>query len=120
MIYTHVMQDGPCGIKSPLTRVRRIQQERSANRVTAKGSDIADQRESPAILSEEEQTDNGVENHVHAPTHVGRIQQPRRENVGLIFYPRAEPVAPRLRAACRRCALVMLSFGLTLLGRRSL
>ena len=33
MIYTHVMQDGPCGIKSPLTRVRRIQAERQdANR----------------------------------------------------------------------------------------
>jgi integron integrase len=27
MIYTHVMQGGPCGIKSPLTRVRKIQSE---------------------------------------------------------------------------------------------
>ena len=27
MIYTHVMQDGVCSIKSPLTRIRRIQQE---------------------------------------------------------------------------------------------
>jgi len=25
MIYTHVLQSGPCGIKSPLTRVRKIQ-----------------------------------------------------------------------------------------------
>jgi len=28
MIYTHVLQSGPCGIKSPLTRVRKIQSER--------------------------------------------------------------------------------------------
>jgi integron integrase len=32
MIYTHVMQSGPCGIKSPLTRVRKIQTERGLDR----------------------------------------------------------------------------------------
>jgi len=30
MIYTHVTQDSACGIKSPLTRVRKIQTERHA------------------------------------------------------------------------------------------
>ena len=28
MIYTHVMEDGICSVKSPLTRVRLIQQQR--------------------------------------------------------------------------------------------
>ena len=35
MIYTHVMQSGPCGIKSPLTRVRKIQTERVLGRTTS-------------------------------------------------------------------------------------
>ncbi len=47
MIYTHVTQDSACGIKSPLTRVRKLQSGRQTAAQTAMPETIATERPVP-------------------------------------------------------------------------
>jgi integron integrase len=112
-IYTHVMQDGICGIKSPLTRVRLIQQERqqgapaltltppvqAAKTALPSGSSAS----CPTVTDGQEPTDS---------------QPAAPEKVGVIHYEQnaARPAAiqaamvllQRLGLAAAACAAIML------------
>jgi len=104
MIYTHVMQDGVCGIKSPLARVRMIQQRENKTDSPAPEEPVREESTDPAPGGDPAR----------------ETQKPKAENVGLITC-EPEPYGPVLRTALavlQRFGFAAAACAALLLGRR--
>ena len=120
MIYTHVMEDGICSVKSPLTRVRLIQQQRRQDATPALTSTP------PAQEAQEAQAALPIGSSASSPVVTDKQEstgsQPSApEMVGVIHYEQNSPRPAAIKAAIvllQRLGLAAAACAAIMLGRR--